>query len=348
MSFVCTKHSICIVTIGIPDSAPNSRYVFVPHDMHPARVRFNTIRYDTISSRFRYETICCHVICLHETLDMYGKYIYVYAPNTEYLFALHDMHPARVYETICYHVICLHETPDVYCNDMYLCFLTKHSIRICPVCQCLICIPHEFVSTRYGMIKFHLETICCHVICLHETLDMYFNDMFIYFRTKLSIRVWPAWYASRTSSFQHDTVWSNFISISIRDDMISCHLSARNTRYVLWWNVFMFLPQTLDSYLSFLICIPHEFVSTRNGMIQCHLEFDMRWYAVISFVCTKHSICIVMKCIYVSAPNTQCLFFPHDMHPARVRSDTIRYDTISSQDNMLSCHLSARNTRCAL
>ena len=81
-------------------------------------------------------------------------------------------------------------------------------------------------------------------------------------------------------------------------------------------------------------------------MIKFHLDFDMNRFAVMSFACTKHSICIVMKCIYVSAPNTRCWFFPHDMHPARVRSDTIQYDTISSQDDMLSCHLSARNTRC--
>jgi hypothetical protein len=38
------------------------------------------------------------------------------------------------------------------------------------------------------------------------------------------------------------------------------------------------------------------------------------------------------------------VFVPRDMHPARVRFDTIRYDTISSRDYKLSCHLSARNT----
>ena len=26
--------------------------------------------------------------------------------------------------------------------------------------SCIICIQHDFVSTRYGMIQFHLETIC--------------------------------------------------------------------------------------------------------------------------------------------------------------------------------------------
>ena len=174
--------------------------------------------------------------------------------------------------------------------------------------------------------------------------------MYICFRTKLSIRVWPAWYASSTSSFKfrHDTVWSKFISILIRDDMLSCHLSAWNSLYVMWWNVFMFLPQTLDSYLSRMICIPHEFVSTRYGMRQCRLEFDTRRYAVMSFVCTKHSICIVTICVYVSAPNTSCLFVPHDMHPARGCFETIRYDTISSRGNMLSCYLSALNSRYVL
>ena len=96
----------------------------------------------------------------------------------------------------------------------------------------VICIPHEFVSTQYGRIKFHLETICCHVIHLHEKLDMYCNDMYLCFRIKLSIRVCPAWHASRTSLFQHDTIWYNFILILIWDDLLSCHLSAQNTGYV--------------------------------------------------------------------------------------------------------------------
>ncbi len=87
----------------------------------------------------------------------------------------------------------------------------------------------------------------------------------------------------------------------------------------------MFPHQTHNSYLSCLICIPHEFVSTPYGMIQ------LRRYAVMSFVCTKHSICIVTICIYVSAPNSRYLCVPHNMHPARVRFDTIRNDTISSR-----------------
>jgi hypothetical protein len=153
---------MCIITICIYVSAPNSRCLYVPHDMHPAPVRFDTIQYDPISFRCRYETICFHVICLHETLDM-------------------------------------------YCRDMYLCFRTKHSIRICLVS-----------------------------------------------------------YASRTSSF-----------------------------------------------------------STRYGMTQ------LRRYAVMSFVCTKHSMCIVTICINVSAPNSRYWYVPHDMHPARFRFDTIQYDPIS-------------------
>jgi hypothetical protein len=83
MSFVCIKHSICIVRICLDVSAPNTRFVFVFFHMQLARVLMDTIRYDTI------ETICCHVICLHETLD-------------------------------------------IYCNDLYLCFRTKLSIRVCP------------------------------------------------------------------------------------------------------------------------------------------------------------------------------------------------------------------------
>jgi hypothetical protein len=252
------------------------------------------------------------------------KCIYVSAPNTQYLFVPHDMHPSQVYETICYHVICLHETLDVYCNDMYLCFLTKHWIRICPVwfVSCtssfrhdtvwsnfisrryavmsfvctkhsiciltlciyvsapnsrsvldrMICIPHDMHPARvcFNMIlydqissRFRYETICYHVICLHETLDMYCDEMCLCFLTKHSIRICPVWYASRTSSFRHDTVWSNFIS---------------------------------------------------------------KWYAVMSFVCTKRSICIVTICIHVSAPNSRYVFDPHDMHPARVRFETIQYD----------------------
>ncbi len=95
---------------------------------------------------------------------------------------------------------------------------TNHSICIVTICNhvsapstldaCLsrmICITHEFVSTRYGMIQFHLDTICCHDICLHESLDMYWKNIFLCYRNKLLIRVCPASHASRTSSFGHNT-----------------------------------------------------------------------------------------------------------------------------------------------
>ncbi len=187
----------------------------------------------------------------------------IYIPH-EVVSTRHSMIQFHL-ETICYHVICLDETHDVICNDLYLCFHTKLSIRLCHawyasrtssfrhdtvwyifisrryavisfVCTnhstsivticihvsapntlgtCLprmICIPHDFASTRYGMIQLHLEMICCHVICLHETLDVYCNDIYSCFRTKHSIRVCPAWYASRTNSFQYETVWCNCIS----------------------------------------------------------------------------------------------------------------------------------------
>jgi hypothetical protein len=68
----------------------------------------------------------------------------------------------------------------------------------------------------------------------------------------------------------------------------------------------MFPHQTLDTCLSHMICIQHEFVSTPYSMIQFHLDFDTRRYAGMSFVCTKHSICTVTIC-YVSAPNSRCL-----------------------------------------
>jgi hypothetical protein len=166
---ICLHHSICIVTICMHVSAPSTWCLFVPHDMHPARVCFDTIRYDTVSSRFRHETICCHVICQHQTLKM-------------------------------------------YCNEMYLCFFTKHLMLVSP---------HDmhparvrFDTIRYDTITSRLwyKTICYHIICLHETLDMYCNDVYLCFCTILSIRICPVWYVSSTSSFQHDTVWSNFIS----------------------------------------------------------------------------------------------------------------------------------------
>ena len=262
--------------------------------------------------------------------------------------------------------------------------------------SCLICIPHEFVPTRYGMIQFHLETICCDVICLHETLDMYCNEIDLCFFTKHSMLVCPAWYASRTSSFRHDTVWYNFMS---RLYAVMSFVCTKHSICIVMKCIYVSSPNTRCLF------VPHDMQParvTRNGMIQFHLEFDTRRYAIMSLVCTKHSICIVTICIYVTAPNTRCLFVPHDMHPAginfdtiwydtissrsryevicchviclhetldmycnnmyscfrtnkyafvlfdmhpaRVRSDTIRYDTISCRDYMLSCHLSARNT----
>ncbi len=105
-------------------------------------------------------------------------------------------------ETICCHFICLHETLDMYCNDMYLCFRTKHSRYVF--------VPHDMhpARVRFDTIRYDpIETICCrHVIFLDETLDVYCNDMYLCLRTKLSIRVCPASYASSTSSFRHDTV----------------------------------------------------------------------------------------------------------------------------------------------
>ena len=187
------------------------------------------------------------------------KCIYVSAPNTQYLFVPHDMHPSRVYETICYHVICLHETLDVYCNDMYLCFLTKHSIRICPV-----------------------------------------------------------WFVSRTSSFRHDTVWSNFIS---RRYAVMSFVCTKHSICILTLCIYVSAPNSWY-VLDRMICIPHEFVSTLYCMIKFHLDFDTRRYAIMSFVCTKHWICIVMKCIYVSSPITRFVFvlmicIPHEFVSTR-------------------------------
>ena len=162
MSFVCTKHLMCIVTI-----------------------------------------------CIH-----------IFAPNTRSVFVLFDMHS------------------------------------------------HDFVSTRYSMIQFHLKTIYSHVICLHETLNMYCNNMYSCFRTKHSIRVCPAWYASRTSSFQHDTVWYYFISLSIRDDMLSCNLSAWNTRYV--WEIYLCLRTK-----HWIPVCPARYASRtsiRDDMLSCHMS----------------------------------------------------------------------------
>jgi hypothetical protein len=99
----------------------------------------------------------------------------------------------------------------------------------------------------------------------------------------------------------------------------------------------MFSHQTLDTCLSRIICIPHEFVSTRYGMIQFHLDFDTRRYTVMSYVRTKHSICIVMKCISVSALNTRCLFVPHVIIPHEFV--TTRYGMIKFHHETICCHV---------
>jgi hypothetical protein len=154
MSFTCTTHSVCFVLKCIYVSAPNTRHEFVPHDMHPARV---------------YETICCHVNCLQDILD-----IYVAAPNTlgtcmlrmicnphEFVSTRYGMIQFHL-ETICCHVICLHETLDVYCNDMYLCFCTKHSRYVF--------VPHDmyparvlFDTIRYDTILSREDMLSCHL-----------------------------------------------------------------------------------------------------------------------------------------------------------------------------------------
>ena len=132
MSSVCTKHSICIEMICIYVSAPNTRYVFVPHDMHPAR---HHLRHDTIQFHFDFDTIRYDImsfVCAKQSICIETICIYVTSPNTQYVFVPHDMHPAR----------------------------------------------HRFDTTRHDTIsfRFRYDTIryhVTHVICLHETLDMY-------------------------------------------------------------------------------------------------------------------------------------------------------------------------------
>ncbi len=89
----------------------------------------------------------------------------------------------------------------------------------------------------------------------------------------------------------------------------------------------LFTITTVCSVKFFICAFVHLY------LFYLHETLDVNCNNMNSIFCTKHS---------------PYVFVPHDMYPARARFDTIRFDPISSRDDMLSCHSSARNTRYVL